>query len=194
MKLKSKAKTFIVSIGVKRHLIKWGIPEENIFELDWWEEKIINNIRFISTPGRHFSGRSMNDRNLSLWGGFAIQSVQENIWFSGDSGYGPHFKMIGDRLGPFDLGFIECGQYSEHWKNIHLFPEDSVKASKEARVRKAIPIHWAGFSISQHDWKEPAQRFVKEAIKENLDYCLPQLGEIFKLETENKYEWWEKLK
>jgi L-ascorbate metabolism protein UlaG (beta-lactamase superfamily) len=38
-------------------LIKWGVPEEKIKELDWWQEITIkNNVRLVSTPTRYFSG------------------------------------------------------------------------------------------------------------------------------------------
>ena len=34
-----------------------------------------------------------------------------HYFFSGDGGYGPYFKAIGNSYGPFDLALMECGQY-----------------------------------------------------------------------------------
>jgi hypothetical protein len=36
--LKDKTKHFFVPLGVGAHFKAWGIPEENIHELDWWQE------------------------------------------------------------------------------------------------------------------------------------------------------------
>ncbi|WP_269848648.1 MBL fold metallo-hydrolase [Methanosarcina horonobensis] len=38
VKLKSKVSHFFVPLGVSAHLIRWGVPEENITELNWLEE------------------------------------------------------------------------------------------------------------------------------------------------------------
>jgi len=45
-----------------------------------------------------------------LW---VIQSEKENIFFGADSGYGNHFKAIGEKYGPFEFAMIGCGQYHE---------------------------------------------------------------------------------
>jgi L-ascorbate metabolism protein UlaG (beta-lactamase superfamily) len=36
-KIKHKVKQFIMPLGVKRHFTRWGIPDHQIFELDWWQ-------------------------------------------------------------------------------------------------------------------------------------------------------------
>ena len=64
---------------------------------------MFENIKITFTPSRHFSGRGFKDRNKGLWGGWAFKAADENIWFSGDGGYGNHFKEIGEKLGPFDF-------------------------------------------------------------------------------------------
>lgn len=108
-KLKPKVKQYFVALGVERHLVKWGIPEAKITEFDWWDMQTFADISITFTPTRHFSGRGLTDRAKSLWGGWAFKTETENIWFSGDSGYGEHFKTVGEKLGPFDFAFMECG-------------------------------------------------------------------------------------
>jgi len=178
-KLKGKTKQFYVALGVKRHLVSWGIDEDTITELDWWDEIPFDGIKITFTPTRHFSGRGLADRAKSLWGGWALKTATENIWFSGDSGYGEHFKEIGKRLGPFDFAFMECGQYNENWHKIHMYPEESVQAAIDANVKNMMPVHWAGFALAQHTWTEPVERFSQEATSKNRSYCLPQIGELF---------------
>ena len=117
---------------------------------------------------------------------------KENIWFSGDGGYGEHFKNIGDRFGPFDFAFMECGLYNDDWRPIHMFPEESVQAALDAQVKKAMPVHWAGFSLSyQHKWTDPAEEFVKFAKEKNIEYLLPPLGKLFTYSDNIQSEWWK---
>jgi L-ascorbate metabolism protein UlaG (beta-lactamase superfamily) len=191
LKLKDKTKCFYVALGVKRHLVSWGINPEIITEFCWWEESLFENIKITFTPTRHFSGRGMTDRAKSLWGGWALKTEEENIWFSGDSGYGTHFTEIGNRLGPFDFAFMECGQYNENWHQIHMYPEESVQAALEAKVQNMMPVHWAGFALAQHSWKEPVERFVEKATAEKLNFIVPEIGELFNSNATNYIKWWK---
>lgn len=191
IRLKSKVKQFFVPLGLSRHLVAWGIDQNIINEFDWWDTSQMNDIQFSFTPTQHFSGRWLNDRQMSLWGGWAIQSENENIWISGDGGYAGHFCEIGKRLGPFDFAFMECGQYNDDWRPVHLFPDESVQAALDAGVRKAMPIHWAGFSLSyHHTWKDPAEDFLETSIRYGLDYAFPELGRCFSINDEIKDCWW----
>ena len=45
-----------------------------------------------------------------------------NCFWEAISGYDAQFKKIGEQFGPFDLAFLECGQYGKYWPNIHMFP------------------------------------------------------------------------
>lgn len=190
-KLKHKTKLFFVALGLKRHLVSWGVKPDLIVEFDWWDTKKINNIEITFTPTRHFSGRGLTDRQKCLWGGWVFKTISENIWFSGDGGYGQHFKTIGERLGPFDFAFMECGQYNDAWRPIHLFPDESVQAAIDAKVKKAMPVHWAGFSLSfQHTWSEPADQFAIAATDKKLPFILPALGQQFDLTYNESKQWW----
>ena len=179
LKLIPKTKQFFVAMGLKRHLIKWGVAQDKIQEFDWWNNKQIGDINIFFTPTRHFSGRGLTDRFKSLWGGWAIIANQEKIWFSGDGGFGKHFKEIGNKLGPFDFAFMECGQYNEKWRDLHLLPADSVQAAKDGGVKKAMPVHWAGFALALHSWAEPVEEFAKFAKLENLEMSFPRVGQMF---------------
>ena len=194
-KLKAKTNQYFTSLGVKRHLVSWGIDEKNIEEFDWWDSKTFNDIKITFTPTRHFSGRGITSLAKCLWGGWVFKTESENIWFSGDGGYGDHFKEIGERLGPFDFAMMECGQYCDDWPQIHLFPNESVQAALEAKVKIAMPIHWAGFSLSyQHSWYEPVEDFIKHASEEGLQYITPSIGESFTSTSSTKENWWTKYK
>lgn len=195
MKLQSKVKSYHVALGVKRHLVKWGIDPELITEYDWWEDYMLEDIQITFTPTRHFGGRGLTDRAKSFWGGWAFKTATENIYFSGDGGYGKHFAAIGNRLGPFDFAWMEAGQYNKNWLPIHMTPEDSVKAAIDADVKKATPFHWAGFALAQHTWTDPAERFMAEAQAKGLATCYPRLGELVKdYKSFEGSSWWEVIK
>jgi L-ascorbate metabolism protein UlaG (beta-lactamase superfamily) len=191
-KLKPKVKQFYTALGVKRHLVKWGIEADTITEFDWWNTSVFKDITITFTPTRHFSGRGLTDKAKSLWGGWSLKTSKEKIWFSGDSGYGEHFKEIGRQLGPFDFAFMECGQYNESWHQIHMFPEESVQAAIDAQVKTIMPVHWAGFALAHHTWTEPAERFTVAADKQNVKYIVPQLGEITAINTAKESTFWFK--
>jgi L-ascorbate metabolism protein UlaG (beta-lactamase superfamily) len=190
-KLKHKTKKYFVALGVKRHLVKWGISAEFITEFDWWDNQIFENIDITFTPTRHFSGRGLTDRAKSLWGGWAFKTSTENILFSGDSGYGKHFAELGKKLGAFDFAFMECGQYNENWHQIHMYPEESIQAAIDLNVKKVMPVHWAGFSLSLHSWSDPVERFTLEAEKQKMELMLPTLGQLFAVSDTIITKWWE---
>jgi L-ascorbate metabolism protein UlaG (beta-lactamase superfamily) len=193
-KVIARSPRFFVSLGIGRHLKAWGVPDKDIHEFDWWDTAELGDITITSTPTRHFSGRGLRDRAKSLWGGWAFRSDDEHIWFSGDGGYGNHFQEVGGRLGPFDFAIMECGQYSEHWEPVHLFPEQSIQAAKDAQAQSAMPVHWGGFSLAPHPWKDPIERFVAAAEKADLPIITPTLGEVFTYDSPKVNRWWEAFK
>jgi L-ascorbate metabolism protein UlaG (beta-lactamase superfamily) len=191
-KLKSKVKEFVVPLGVGGHLKRWGIELDRIQECNWWEEVDAAGLLLGCTPARHFSGRSLTNRNSTLWCSWIIKGKDERIYFSGDSGYGPHFKEIGEKYGPFDLTLMECGQYHEKWDAIHMMPEETVQAHLDVRGKMLIPIHWGAFTLSLHEWTDPVERAVKAANVNNVKILTPQIGETISLDEEHlRSSWWK---
>jgi L-ascorbate metabolism protein UlaG (beta-lactamase superfamily) len=191
-KLKSKVKRFIVPLGVSNHLKRWGIEPDRIQECNWWDEVVAAGLTLVCTPARHFSGRSLTNRNSTLWCSWVIKGQVTKIYFSGDSGYGPHFKEIGEKYGPFDLTLMECGQYHEKWAAIHMMPEETVQAHLDVRGKMMIPIHWGAFTLSLHDWTDPVERAVKAANVNNVMISTPQIGETISLDDEHpRTNWWK---
>lgn len=188
-KLATKVDQWYVALGVGRHLAAWGIKLSLIKEFDWWEAEKSHDIEWTFTPSRHFSGRGVNDRAKSLWGGWSIRTPDHHIYWSGDGGYGDHFKDVGDKLGAFDIGFMECGQYNQLWHHIHMFPEESVQAALDAKIKKAVAVHWGGFALAQHTWKDPIKRFMNEANNKDLELLMPRIGEQFQMDSTTD-KWW----
>ncbi len=194
-RLKDKVLMWYVPLGVGNHLIAWGVDTGKIKELDWWEEDVYRGLKLACTPARHFSGRGLGDRFSTLWASWVIESDSSRIFFSGDSGYGPHFKEIGEKYGPFDLAMMECGQYNERWANIHMMPEETIQAGLDIRAAKLMPIHWGAFTLAFHPWKEPVERAEIEAEKKKIPMLTPVIGQTIDLHSAgpDPDRWWRRI-
>lgn len=168
---------FIVPLGVDARLIGFGVPAEKIDALDWWEPISVGDIVVTATPARHFSGRSLLDRDKTLWAGYAMVGDSHRVYYTGDTGMFPGFKAIGDRLGPFDATLVEIGAYNRLWADLHLGPEQAVRAVRDAKGGLLIPVHWATFNLAMHSWVEPAERLMVAATKKGVHYAFPRPGE-----------------
>ncbi|HFJ9426307.1 MBL fold metallo-hydrolase [Bacillus cereus] len=195
MQLKDRAKHFYVPTGVAQYLIKWGVSPSKISEHNWWDEITFDNIKLVCAPARHFSGRGMTDRDRSLWCSWLILGQETKIFFSGDSGYAPHFKEIGDKYGPFDLTLMECGQYDPRWSAIHMLPEETVQAHIDVKGELLLPIHWGAFTLALHEWSDPIERVTKEANRLGVKITTPQIGESITLKSTNypSSAWWKEI-
>lgn len=193
-KLMPNVNKWFVGLGIGRHLERWKIPAEQITEFDWWQELEFEGIKIAYTPSRHFSGRGPFDRAQSLWGGWVFIAQNHRVYWSGDGGYQHHFKEVGEKYGPFDWGFMENGQYNELWHAIHMYPEEAVQAANDAKVNVAVPVHWGGFALALHPWKESIERFTEKATTKNQTISTPQIGEIVIFGDEPSINWWEPLK
>lgn len=195
MQLKDRAKHFYVPTGVAQYLIKWGVSPSKISEHNWWDEITFDNIKLVCAPARHFSGRSMTDRDCSLWCSWLILGQETKVFFSGDSGYAPHFKEIGDKYGPFDLTLMECGQYDPRWSAIHMLPEETVQAHIDVKGELLLPVHWGAFTLSLHEWSDPIERVTKEAKRLGVNIATPQIGESITLKSTDypSSTWWREI-
>ncbi|MEQ8426051.1 MAG: MBL fold metallo-hydrolase [Cyclobacteriaceae bacterium] len=195
LKLKVKVKKFYVPLGVGSHLAAWGIPQESIHELNWWDEIQHEDVILKCAPARHFSGRGLGDRFTTLWASWVIESPTQKIYFSGDSGYGPHFKTIGEKYGPFDFAMMECGQYDKRWDNIHMMPEETAQAAVDLNAKLFMPIHWGAFVLALHTWKDPIERVTLKAEELGIPIATPRIGEPIVLELPQKptSKWWAKI-
>lgn len=194
MRLADDTQHFYTALGVGSHLRHWGIPAEDITELDWWQSASLAGLKLVACPARHFSGRAITDNNATLWASWAILGAHQKLYFSGDGGYGPHFADIGTRYGPFDLAMLECGQYNQAWQDIHMMPEQSVQAGLDVQAKLLMPIHWGAFQLSVHTWTDPIERFQAKSERLQAPMVHPFIGERFCLGQDYPRErWWEEV-
>ncbi|MGE8564311.1 MAG: MBL fold metallo-hydrolase [Acinetobacter bohemicus] len=193
--LENKVKNVIIPLGVGTHFEYWGYPVEKISENDWLDTVTLEpNLIIHILPARHYSGRTLT-RNKTLWASYAFETPAHRIYFGGDSGYGPHFKDIGTKLGNFDLVMLDSGQYDSRWSLIHMIPEEAVQAAQDLNAKNMLPMHIGRFALSTHSWKEPFKRVAQASDNASLILLTPKIGQPLWLDVEfNDFpRWWENI-
>ena len=183
---------FYVPLGIKNHLLEWGIDEENVQELDWYDEaNISEDLQVALTPARHFSGRGINDGYSTLWGSWVFNLHDKTIFFSGDTGYMEEFSKIGEMYGPFDIAFLDSGQYNIAWRQVHMLPEEVIQAGIDLNASVVLPIHISKYELALHHWYEPMELVSTLGAERNLSVATPMLGSSFIIgEPIPNNTWW----
>jgi L-ascorbate metabolism protein UlaG (beta-lactamase superfamily) len=191
--LKPKIRQVITPLGVGSHLRYWGIDSDIIHEKDWNQSvKVSNALTVHVLPARHFSGRGLKS-NQTLWASFMFEAHDRKVYYSGDTGYGPHFKAIGEQFGPVDLAIMENGQYDEDWNNIHMMPKETVQAAVDLNALAILPGHAGRFVLAKHTWDAPYKSLTKESTGKNFRLLTPKQGEPVRVNdtTQQFSAWWE---
>jgi L-ascorbate metabolism protein UlaG (beta-lactamase superfamily) len=187
---KLKFKMMICPLGVGEHFRYWGFS--NIIEMDWHEtQKLENNCKMYCFPSQHFSGRLFR-RNKTLWASFLFETSKFfRIFIGGDGGYSPVFSEIGKKFEEIDVAVLENGQYNVNWSNIHMKPDETLRAAKDLKARILLPVHNTKFTLSTHRWKEPLEKITTLPGTEGLKIITPMIGEKVKLANPQAFaKWW----
>lgn len=165
-----------------------GIQEDEVTEMDWWEEKEvtvsgIGSIKLACTPAQHVSRRSPRDGAVALWCSWALEDqCKKRLYFAGDTAYKhvssespcPVFDQIGQVFGPFDLALLPIGLYSpvELLSSVHCHPEQTLELHKAIKSKKSIGMHYGtvrgGISAQYEDVREPPRRWQQCCEKEGM--------------------------
>ncbi|MEU3010895.1 MBL fold metallo-hydrolase [Nocardia asteroides] len=190
---------FVVPIGIGAHLRQWGVPEDRVIELDWGGSVSLGPERTLTitcAEARHFSGRGLV-RNTTLWASWALSGPTKRVYFGGDTGYTKAFAQAGAVLGPFDLTLLPIGAYDERWTDVHMNPEEAVRAHADLCLGDPgygllVPIHWATFNLAFHGWSEPVRRLVSAAADAGTATAVPKPGErVVPNDLPPRVSWWE---
>jgi len=195
MQLKPRVQKVICGLGVGEHFEYWGFESIRLVELDWNENRQLDEgFNIYCLPARHFSGRGLSP-NKSLWASFLIRTPTMQIYMGGDSGYDTHYKAIGEHFGEIDLAILENGQYDEGWKYIHMMPEEVLDAAEDLNANMLLTVHHAKYALGKHSWKEPLERVVEANKTRGLHLITPMIGEkvILGDSTQVFGKWWEAL-
>ncbi len=182
----------VTSLGVGAHLERYGI--ETIIELDGWEQHAFGDLRFSAVPAHHFSGRSLTDRNTTLWSSWVIETARHRLFFSGDTGLHDGMPAIAERFGSFDVTMLEIGAYNPAWGDIHLGPANALRALEMLGGGTLLPMHWGTFDHGLHPWAEPAETLYMLAEQSGARILTPRLGRPFApAHAEAPSPWWRAI-
>ncbi|RYF42366.1 MAG: MBL fold metallo-hydrolase, partial [Comamonadaceae bacterium] len=186
---------YFVPTGVGARLRAMKVPAERIQEFGWWQGGEHAGVQLTAAPSQHFSGRSLTDRNSTLWASWVIQSGDQRIFFSGDTGYFPGFKQIGERFPGIDLALMENGAYNKDWPAVHMTPEETIRAFQDLQAKTLYSVHNSTFDLAFHPWKEPMERLAALAAQNNIDLATPVIGEVLTVGKPRQNQlWWAKLR
>ncbi|WP_153112087.1 MBL fold metallo-hydrolase [Propionivibrio limicola] len=194
--LESKVGQALVPLGVGAHLARWGYTREKVREADWYEKlELETGLTIHLVPARHYSGRWLT-RNKTLWTGFVLESTTRSILFSGDTGYGPHFKELAQRFGGFDLAALDMGQYDPRWPYIHMTPEEAAQAAEDLQVKVLLPAHVGRFNIARHAWNAPFERIGMASKSKSYRLATPRIGEPLRVGDSGQRfaDWWQDVR
>ncbi|CAN5834208.1 MBL fold metallo-hydrolase [soil metagenome] len=190
-----RVQRYFVPLGVKARLVEMGVPAERVQEFDWWQAGTHAGVQLTATPAQHFSGRGLTDRNRTLWASWVIQSGEQRIFYSGDSGYFGGFGQIGQRFGGFDLALMENGAYDAYWPAVHMTPEESVQAFEDLHAKVLFSVHNSTFDLAFHTWHDPLDRLADLAAARKIELATPEIGEVMTVgQQRNNKRWWVGLK
>ncbi|MDC2953926.1 MBL fold metallo-hydrolase [Streptomyces gilvifuscus] len=190
---------FAVPLGVGAHLEHWGVSADRLRELDWHEATRVGGLTLTATPARHFCGRGMRNTQHTLWASWSVAGDEHRVYHSGDTGYFDGFRDIGAAHGPFDATMIQIGAYSDFWPDIHMTPEEGMRAHLDLQGGQPhgvmLPIHWATFNLAPHPWAEPGEGTIEAAHATGSRIALPRPGEPFEptAETIPSAPWWREV-
>ena len=193
--LRDKVQRYFVPLGVGARLREMGVAAERITEFDWWQSGEHAGVALTAAPAQHFSGRTLWDRNQTLWASWVLQVGGQRIFYSGDSGYFTGFKQIGERFGSFDLALIENGAYDDFWPSVHMTPEESIRAFEDVRAKVLFSAHNSTFDLAHHTWQDPLERLAALAQQKQITLATPVIGEVLTIgQPRTNRLWWRGLR
>lgn len=154
-----------------------------VVERSWWEHEDMAGHRVTCVPAQHFSGRTLWDRDRTLWCGYVVEGNEgAKAYFAGDTGYFAGFQQIGTAFPGLDLALVPAGAYEPRWfmAPVHVSPDEAARAFVETGAARMLPIHWGAFQLADEALDAPPGELRRWWQKEGLDasrLLLPALGE-----------------
>jgi N-acyl-phosphatidylethanolamine-hydrolysing phospholipase D len=155
---------FLTPLGLKAWLAALGIT--NAVELNWGQHHVHAGVEFHCTPAQHWSGRSLSDRNKTLWCAWAVLSHDLHWFFTGDTGYSRDFADTRARFaarqspecgGGFDLALVAIGACLPRWfmQPQHVDIPEALQLHLDLGAKRSLGIHWGTFSLADEPLDQP---------------------------------------
>lgn len=163
---------FFGGLKMDELLKDWITPTNETQGAGWFQQfkTTDETLKIYFLPVRHWCRRGLFDTNERLWGGYVIEDAGRTIYFSGDSGYGSHYREIAELFPNIDYFLIGIGAYKPRWfmEPNHNSPEEALKAATDANAKTIIPMHFGRFDLSDEPASEPLKVLQEKAREMNL--------------------------
>lgn len=137
-----------------------GFPA--VAEMRVWDELRFDELRIVHTPSHHWGARFLHDTHRD-YGGYLVEAGAKTIFHCGDSAYFEGFREIGARFA-IDIALMPIGAYdAPSGRNVHMTPEQAVRAFHELGAKLMIPMHYGTFLLGNEPPGEPLERLLAEA-------------------------------
>ncbi len=152
-------------LGTRALLAREGVLD--VEDLDWWQAVAVSPaMRVVSVPAHHASMRGICDQCVTLWNGFVLAGTSGNVYFAGDTGWGEHFREVGERFAPLRLALlpIGSGRPREILGPNHISPEEAVWAHIALNAKTSVPMHYGTFAQGDDGETEPVTQ-LRDTLK-----------------------------
>jgi len=185
----------LAPLGNRELIQEAGIP--SVTELDWWESVPLSpEVTVTFVPARHFSARTLWDRNRTLWGGFVISGPSGNLFHAGDTGYGPHFRQIADRFSPIKVALLPISPFrpqrhaqdftAANFSSVHIGPAEAVQAHLDLGAQTSIAGHYQVFHLGTDGFDDAVNELASTLEERDLPaeaFIVPTLGRAVDVDT-----------
>ncbi|MDD5169971.1 MAG: MBL fold metallo-hydrolase [Syntrophales bacterium] len=171
-----------------------GAGISTVDELDWWQSvRVSPDVQITLVPAQHFSMRTLWNHNQTLWGGFVISGCSGNVYYSGDTGYGPHFQEIARRFSPIRVALLPIAPFRPQKANdptpayrsiVHMGPADAVLAHLDLGAPFTIAAHFQVFRLGIEGFDDAVTVLASSLKEHNLKpdaFVAPVFGQAITL-------------
>jgi L-ascorbate metabolism protein UlaG (beta-lactamase superfamily) len=100
-------------------------------------------------------------------------------YFGGDTGYGPHFTQVAEKLGPMRLAVLPIGAYKPEWfmEPVHMSPGQAVQAALDLKATSVVPMHYGTFALADEGEVEAVDALKAAMEKQPAPFLVLGFGE-----------------
>ncbi len=139
----------VTGLGNDTRLASWGIAAQ---ARDWGGFVHVRpGIDVILDRAHHWSARSTDDKNLTLWTGFTVTLPGGDLYYAGDTGPGDmKWALEAARHGPVRFAILPIGAIHADGKvtGNHIGPSEAVTAFEQLHAGHALGVHWGTFELT----------------------------------------------
>ncbi len=164
-------------------VVPWGVEDlvgdlgfSRVQAMEWWQIRQVAGLEITMTPAKHWGARLFRDTHRGF-GGYLVRSAVHSVYHSGDTAYFDGFLRIGERLRP-QAALLPIGAYNpDHYRRMHMSPEEALRAFQDLGAQRMIPMHFGTFRLSREPMDEPVKRLLSAAAGAGLLPAVQVLGE-----------------